>query len=415
MKTIEEINEKIARNEATVLTAAELKSMVRDGQKVTVDDVDVVTTGTFGVMSGTMAVMMVPVAAKNSFEKADAIWLNGVPAQPGPCPNERLGVVDLVINGTSHADDSYGGGHLFRDLVKGKEIDIFVEAHGRTYENRVTLDEIDFARIITTRLAFKNYHAIINPTATTISSIFSVTGLTGPFTETTVSGCGEINPLQNDPSHRIIGVGTRVLLNGAPGYIMGKGTRASPDKPNISAFADMKGMDPHMMGGMKTSHGPECLTSLAVPIPILDEEILTGLKILDHDVPLPVSDVNGRTAHSKVNYGHIWNNNTDKAIRVDKDRCLKHPDCPAMRTCPTEAISDRFIINRDLCINCGTCTLQCPGGVFRARLGSIEIDEGTIPISLRQSDRVRAEKLCTMLKDRILNQKFVPTKMMEPL
>jgi len=205
MKTIEEINEKIAREEATILTAAELKSMVRDGQKVTVDEVDVVTTATFGVMSGTMAVMMVPVAGKCSFEKADAIWLNGVPAQPGPCPNERLGVVDLVINGTSHADERYGGGHLFRDLVKGKEIDIFVEAHGRTFENRVTLDDIDFARIITTRLAFKNYHAIINPTATTISSIFSVTGLTGPFTETTVSGCGEINPLQNDPSHRIIG------------------------------------------------------------------------------------------------------------------------------------------------------------------------------------------------------------------
>ena len=145
------------------------------------------------MMFGTMAVMMVPVAEKGSFEKADTIWLNGVPAQPGPCPNERLGVVDHVINGTSHADDRYGRGHLFRDLVKGKEIDVFVEAHGRTYENRVTLDEIDFARIITTRLAFKNYHALINPTATTISTIFSVTGLTGPFTETSVSGCGEIN------------------------------------------------------------------------------------------------------------------------------------------------------------------------------------------------------------------------------
>jgi hypothetical protein len=59
--------------------------------------------------------------------------------------------------------------------------------------------------------------------------------------------------------------------------------------------------------------------------------------------------------------------------------------------------------------------LQCPAGVFRARLGSIEIDEGTIPISLRQSDRARAEDLCTMLKNRILNQKLVPTKMMEPL
>src|SRR5512139_3572363 len=181
MKTIEQINEKIANKEAIILTAAELKSMVREGKEVTVDDVDVVTTGTFGVMSGTMAVMMVPVAEKCSFERADAIWLNGVPAQPGPCPNERLGVVDLVINGTSHADDRYGGGHLFRDLVKGRTIDVLVEAHGRRYENHVTLDEIEFARIITTRLAFKNYHAMINPTSSTISTIFSVTGLTWNF------------------------------------------------------------------------------------------------------------------------------------------------------------------------------------------------------------------------------------------
>ena len=106
---------------------------------------------------------------------------------------------------------------------------------------------------------------------------------------------------------------------GAPGYIMGRGTRASPDKPNVSAFADMKEMDPTMMGGMKTSHGPECLTSLAVPIPVLDEEILSGLKILDCSVPLPVSDVNGRTAHAKVNYGHIWEG-TDRVIRVEKER-----------------------------------------------------------------------------------------------
>jgi uncharacterized protein (DUF39 family) len=70
MKTIEEINEKIAREEAIILTAAELKSMVRDGQAISFNDVDVVTTGTFGVMSGTMAVMMVPVAEKCSFEKS---------------------------------------------------------------------------------------------------------------------------------------------------------------------------------------------------------------------------------------------------------------------------------------------------------------------------------------------------------
>ena len=35
MKTIDEINEKIAREEAIILTAAELKSIVRDGQTIT--------------------------------------------------------------------------------------------------------------------------------------------------------------------------------------------------------------------------------------------------------------------------------------------------------------------------------------------------------------------------------------------
>lgn len=87
---------------------------------------------------------------------------------------------------------------------------------------------------------------------------------------------------------------------------MGKETRTSPDKPNVSAYADMKGMDPTMMGGMKTAHGPQFLISLLVPIPVLDEEVLSGLKILDRNIPLPVSDVKGRTAHAKINYGHIW-------------------------------------------------------------------------------------------------------------
>jgi uncharacterized protein (DUF39 family) len=47
MKNIEKINEKIAREEAIILTAAELKSMVLDGKTITANDVDVVTTGTF--------------------------------------------------------------------------------------------------------------------------------------------------------------------------------------------------------------------------------------------------------------------------------------------------------------------------------------------------------------------------------
>ncbi len=46
---------------------------------------------------------------------------------------------------------------------------------------------------------------------------------------------------------------------------------------------------------------------------------------------------------------------------------------------------------------------------------SSELNWFNVPITLRQSNRARAEELCIMFKNRILNHEFVLTKMMEPL
>src|SRR5512145_4196 len=150
MKTIEEINARIAGGTAVVYTAAELKALIAKGEKITAADVDVVTTGTFGVMSGTLAVLHVPVTAPGTFRKADKVWLNGVPAIPGPCPNEGLGSVDLIVYGTAHASPVYGGGHLFRDIVAGKEITVDVGSSGKTFSRTITLPDMGQARLITT-------------------------------------------------------------------------------------------------------------------------------------------------------------------------------------------------------------------------------------------------------------------------
>ena len=45
-----------------VYTAAEFKHLIREGAELSAADVDVVTTGTTGVMSGTAAILSVPVA-----------------------------------------------------------------------------------------------------------------------------------------------------------------------------------------------------------------------------------------------------------------------------------------------------------------------------------------------------------------
>ncbi|HEW92624.1 MAG TPA: hypothetical protein ENF81_08795, partial [Thermotogaceae bacterium] len=51
MKSIEEINEKIRKGEAVVVTAEEMIDIVREkGVKKAAKEVDVVTTGTFGIM-----------------------------------------------------------------------------------------------------------------------------------------------------------------------------------------------------------------------------------------------------------------------------------------------------------------------------------------------------------------------------
>ena len=172
MKSLSIVNKKIEEGQATVLTADEFKKRVEEGEKFTVDDVDVVTTGTFGIMSGTMAVFNFPFMPPNTFERAKAVFMNGVPAFPGPCPNERLGEIDAVVYGTSTRDSSYGGGHLFRDLVEGKSVHISVDTGEKVLESYISLTDMRYAVMQTTRAAFRNYHAMVNPDSTEIRTIF---------------------------------------------------------------------------------------------------------------------------------------------------------------------------------------------------------------------------------------------------
>ncbi|HII99409.1 MAG TPA: methanogenesis marker 16 metalloprotein [Methanoregula sp.] len=414
MKTVEEINKKIAHGSAVVYTAAELKKLIADGETITAADVDVVTTGTFGVMSGTMAILHIPVAPPGTFRQAETVRLNGVPAIPGPCPNEGLGSVDVMVYGTSHASHTYGGGHLFRDLVEGNEVCVEVESGGKRFSRFVTLADMGLARMVTTRSAFKNYLAVVNTGSDPVQTIFSVADLTGPFTGSTVSGCGDINPLENDPGLKVIGIGTRILLNGGPGYIMGTGTRSSPDKPNIAAFADMKSMVPEMMGGFVTSLGPECTTSVAIPVPVLDGNMLNHLQITNDQIPLPVADVRDRVPFAATTYADVWDG-TDTVITFSPDSCVRCDSCAAAAVCPTGAIDPKQGIDLARCTNCGTCVFECCGGAFSGNLGTLGFDNRKVPVILRQSDRARALRLCEDLKDRIQKRRFTLTAKTEEL
>ncbi|MCX8206295.1 MAG: methanogenesis marker 16 metalloprotein [Methanothrix sp.] len=404
-RSIGEIEERIRRGEATVLTAEEVGGLVEQGAITELQDVDVVTTATRAVMSGTYAVLSFGFAKKGSFTRAVSARINGVPAHVGPCPNERLGHVDLIVFGTAHRDERYGGGHLFRDLVARKSVCVDVEtSDGRCISRDITLDDIPHARLFGTRHAFMNYSAFVNM-GDAHSTIFHAIPFPPAMSGASFSGCGVLNPLKNDPLLETIGVGTRVLINGAEGFVIGTGTRSTPEKPNLSGFADMHQMIPEFMGGFVTSAGPECVTSWAVPVPVLSRHVLDAVLLPDEAIPMPVMDITTRSALWVADYAQVWRD-VDLAVRVVSDSCRDCGDCIAEISCPMGAIKRPVRIDRSLCFNCGLCTVLCPD-VFRARLGSIRSPDGLdIPVTLRQSDRFRAARLAEMLKRRILDGSF---------
>ena len=98
-RTISQINQKIENGEANIYTAEEFKKLIKKGDAPDFEEVDVVTCGTCGVMSGTAAILNFIISPPGEFIRASEVYLNGVPAYAGPCPNEWLGSVDVILHG----------------------------------------------------------------------------------------------------------------------------------------------------------------------------------------------------------------------------------------------------------------------------------------------------------------------------
>lgn len=421
-RSISEINEKLASGEAVVMTASALCQTIRSGDDVRFEDVDVVTAATCGLMSGTYAVLSFQFSEPNRFVKAAKVFFNGIEGYPGPCPNERIGLIDAIVHGTKHSrsDPRYGGGHLFRDIVAGRKIEVTVITDtGETLNRHVTLDQMPHAVLHGSRHAFRNYVGFVNPGKTPVPTIFCSRNLPPDYGGATACGCGELNPIQKDPGLRTFGVGTRVMLNGGRGYVTGLGTRSSLERPCFSVVADMHTMNPEYMGGFQTSVGPEVIQTWAAPIPILDEIVLKTAMTLDEQIPLVITDVRGREPLTEATYADLWLG-TARRFGFEAEACAEYrekcPDCPPALLCPSGAFTDRKDrINGKICYHCGICAVSCHGNCFTGEIGRVLVDGKSVPFIQRLSDRVKATVAASELKTNILNRSFRLTEPVESI
>ncbi|NPA62933.1 MAG: methanogenesis marker 16 metalloprotein [Methanococci archaeon] len=372
-----------------VITIEELKKYIRNNEEEKLEEVDIVTSATCGIMSGTAGIFHIPF--NETFKRAEEIYLNDIKGTVGICPNEFLGKVDAIFYGEV--------GFLFKDLVKGKSFEAKAICEGKIYKNEIKLEDLPTAKMLGTRMAFKNYTAITNTSDNKINTIFH--RLPIKKGEASFSGCGMFNPLENmNIKNEKDIIGKKALLNGAEGLILGFGTRSSIDKPNLMISADMKEMDPYYLGGFITSNGVEIYNTIAIPIYVKNH--INALKKLDKDIALPLVNIFGREIIDIGNYAEVWEN-VDLRPKIKQENCKNCNNCIAEENCPTLAIkreNGKIKITED-CFGCGVCNI-CPYNVFETKLGSI----CGIPITCRQSDRKRALKLANDLKDRILKGNF---------
>jgi len=303
-KTFAEINEKIKKGEAVVVTAEEVIDLIRKkGEKRVAKEVDVVTTATFGPMCSSGALLNF--GHSDPPIKMQKVWLNDVPAYAG------LAAVDAYIGATELSERKgmeYGGAHVIEDLISGKKVRLRATSYGtdcyprKEFESFITLGSINQAILFNPRNAYQNYSVATNSSDRTLYTYMGV--LLPNFGNANYCSSSQLSPLIKDPLYRTIGVGTRIFLGGAQGYVAWEGTQHNPvqvrdEKTKIPMapagtlclIGNLKQMSRDFLkAAVFYKYGVTLIVGIGIPIPLLDEEMAHFVSISDEKIYTTVVD-----------------------------------------------------------------------------------------------------------------------------
>lgn len=355
LRSYEEINAKIKKGDAVVMTAEEFVQYTKDhGVSVAARDVDVVTTGTFGAMCSSGAFL--------NFGHADPpikmlhCWLNDVPAYRG------LAAVDAYIGATAMSEKKgleYGGGHVIEDFVRHRSIELRADAYGtdcyprKHIETTITIDDLNQAILLNPRNAYEHYNAATNGSD---RAIYTYMGTLLPrYGNVTYSGAGELSPLYKDKNFETIGLGTRIFLGGGVGYVIGEGTQHFPQQQfgTVMVRGDLKQMAAdYLRGATFHRYGTTLYVGLGAPVPIINERVAESAAIPDDQITTNILDYGvpsrSRPAIRKASYKELKSGTVtinDEEVRTSPLSSFKHAR-EISRTLKSWIEEKRFLLTR---------------------------------------------------------------------
>ena len=312
-KTITEINEKISKGNAVIVTAEEVIGLVEEsGIEETAQKVDVVTTGTFGPMCSSGTYINIGHAKPRIKLGGGASYLNDVPAYCG------FAAVDVYLGCTTAPDDDplnrvypgkfeYGGGHVIEEFVAGKDIKLTATAYGtdcyprKKLETWINIKDVNEAVLFNQRNVYQNYNVAVNLSN---KIIYTYMGALKPeLGNANYCSAGQLSPLMNDPLYKTTGIGTKIFLGGGVGYVAWQGTQHNPTvkrKDNgtpyvpagtLAVIGDLKQMKSEWLRGTSfQGYGSTLTVGVGIPIPILNEETLRYTAVKDKDIYASIVD-----------------------------------------------------------------------------------------------------------------------------
>ena len=312
-KTIDEINEKIKEGKAVVVTAEEIMDLVKQkGVKKAAQEVDVVTTGTFGPMCSSGAYLNTGHSKPRIKLGGGRTYLNDVPVYTG------FAAIDILIGCTTIPDDdprnrvhpgefNYGGGHVIEELVAGKDIRLVATAYGtdcyprKKLETWINIKDLNEAVLFNPRNAYQNYNVAVNLSDKTIYTYMGT--LKSRLGNANYCSAGQLSPLLNDPYYKTLGIGTKIFLGGGIGFVAWQGTQHAPNvlrsengvprrtAGTLAVIGDLKQMNPRWLVGTSfLGYGCTLTVGIGIPIPILSEEILQYTAVSDADIIAAIVD-----------------------------------------------------------------------------------------------------------------------------
>jgi uncharacterized protein (DUF39 family) len=333
-KTLQEINEKIKKGQAVIVTKEEFLDLIeKQGIEKTAREVDVVTTATFGPMCSSSAYINTGHTRPKIKLGGGKATLNGVPVYTG------FAAVDICIGATAMPEDdprnkvhpgefNYGGGHVIEELAAGKDVALEAYAYGtdcyprRELKTWINIKDVNEAVLFNFRNAYQNYNVAVNLSNKTI---YTYLGMLKPnLGNAYYCSAGQLSPLLNDPFYQTIGVGTKIFLGGGIGYVAWHGTQHNPSVPRgengvpkrpagtLAVIGDLKQMSPKWLKGVSfTGYGASLMVGIGVPVPVLSEEILKHLAVKDSEIFAPIVDYSDAYPQGKsdvleeVNYAQL--------------------------------------------------------------------------------------------------------------